>query len=435
MNESFKIDYEWLPSDDGDASERATLASLFINVGVRRVTDVEDTLARSVRPSARLSALRLAEWFAANWWRLLWEPSSDTYDWLAAHNARNVGHGYVWPDLSFSSDWQSVHVATRPSSVYGAEPIRYLNRIDYELPISEFEKGVDDFVNGTIARLHSVGETNTNLSALWDEVMEERDDPDLSQQRALEACMGYDPDEAPSGLLDSLLDQMNSYGKSAMREVAAACKDQAVSIATDIHGEAHRNGMTVSVPNYGEIRARIATPLVSFDAPWRRAEHAAAIARKVWGVNPPISTEELCELLSIQESSLAEEESGKWSLLIAGFRDDANTNSDSFHVLLNKPRETSRRFDLARIVGDHIAADANDMLLPGTRCYTSRQKFQRAFAQEFLCPFDTLRDHPNMNAPDDDDIQDAADYFSVSPLMIQTTLVNKGVLHRYTLAN
>ena len=73
--------------------------------------------------------------------------------------------------------------------------------------------------------------------------------------------------------------------------------------------------------------------------------------------------------------------------------------------------------------------------MPGTNCYTNRQKFQRAFAQEFLCPFDALREYPNMNAPDSYDIQDAADYFNVPPLMVQTTLVNKGVLHRDTLAN
>ena len=435
MNESFKIDYEWLPSDDGDASEQATLASLLIDVGQWRVTQVEDTLAKSVHSSARLSALRLAEWFAANWWRLLWDPRANTYDWLAAHNTRNVGYGYVWPDLSFTSDWQSVHVAARPSSVSGVEPIRYLNRIDYDLPISKFEKGVDDFVNVTVARLHSVGETDTDLSALWSEVMEERGDPDLSQQRALEACMGYDPDDAPSGLLDKLIGQMNSYGKSAMREMVAACKDQAVSIAPSIHTEARRNGMTVSVPNCDEIRDRSATPLLGFDAPWRRAEHTAAIAREVWGVKPPISTDELCDLLSIRQSSFLNGNFSAKSPLIAGFRDYADADSDSFHISLNRPRETSRRFDLARLVADHISADENDTLLPGTRCYTSRQKFQRAFAQEFLCPFGALREYPNMNAPDNYDIQDAADYFNVPPLMIQTVLVNKGVLHRDTLPN
>ena len=303
------------------------------------------------------------------------------------------------------------------------------------MPISQFKKGVDDFVNGTIARLHSVGETGTDLSALWSEVMEERGDPDLSQQRALEACMGYDPDDAPTGLLDKLLGQMNSYGKSAMREVAAACKDQSVSIAADIHGETLSKGMTVSVPNCDEIRDRFATQSHVSDSPRQLAERAAAIAREVWGVKPPISTERLCDLLSIRQSSFLNGNFSAKSPLIAGFRDDANADSDSFLISLNRPRETSRRFDLARLVADHIAADSNDTLLPGTRCYTSRQKFQRAFAQEFLCPFDTLREYSNMDAPDVDDIQDAADDFNVSYQVIQTTLVNKGVLHKDALVN
>ena len=225
MSESFKIDCEWLTSDYGDASERATLADIVINVGQWNATEVEDTLEKRFRSTVRLSALRLAEWFAANWWRLLWEPrgdNADTYDWLAAHNTRNVGYGYVWPNLSFSSDWQSVHVAARPSSVSKVAPIRYLNHFDHPLPISEFEKGVDDFVNGTIARLHSVGETDTELSALWNEVLEERRDPQMSLYRALEACMGYDPDEAPTGLVYNLLEQSPYDVEQAARDVPAS---------------------------------------------------------------------------------------------------------------------------------------------------------------------------------------------------------------------
>ena len=94
---------------------------------------------------------------------------------------------------------------------------------------------------------------------------------------------------------------------------------------------------------------------------------------------------------------------------------------------------TSRRFALARLVGDHVYSDAQEILLPATHAKTVRQKFQRAFAQHFLCPIDDLLGFLNTDDPDDEMIEDAADEFDVSPLMIKTTLVNHGVLHRQAL--
>lgn len=71
-----------------------------------------------------------------------------------------------------------------------------------------------------------------------------------------------------------------------------------------------------------------------------------------------------------------------------------------------------------------------ERLLPATDTQTFRQKFQRAFAQAFLYPFDALQDKLGTKTPDDDDIADAAEYFQVSPLLVRHVLVNKGVLER-----
>ncbi|MDD3449040.1 MAG: hypothetical protein PHF72_08440, partial [Gammaproteobacteria bacterium] len=88
---------------------------------------------------------------------------------------------------------------------------------------------------------------------------------------------------------------------------------------------------------------------------------------------------------------------------------------------------------LARLVADHIYRSAGDRLLPATDARTARQKFQRAFAQEFLCPFTALSDFLGSTEPTDDRIEEAADLFNVSPLLVKTTLVNRGVLGREVL--
>ena len=431
MSSSFSIDYEWLPSNHGDVSERWTVAALVMNVGPWCATEVEDIFAKTVRSSARLSALHLAEWFAANWWRLLWEPRVDTYSWRVSHKVGSAGYGYVWPDMSFSSDWQSIHIRSRPTARWEAEPIRYLNHFDHLVSMSEFERGVEDFVNGTIARLSNAQNGQSSLSKLWNEVTYERLNPESSELRILEACMGYGPDEAPAGLLDNLQQHMDSFGASAIKEMAAAYKDQAVGHLMDLWGSADHYGIVVHVPQCDDIRSRINAETDDSDIPWKRAERAAKIARDIWDLAPPVSTRMFCELLGISQDGFLEDQPDAWGPFMAGFRDSAA--SDNFHISLNRKYRTSRRFDLVRLLADHLVTTEEDRLLPGTRSKTSRQKFQRAFAQEFLCPFDALTDHVISETPNSDEIYDAAQYFDVSPIVVHTTLVNKGVLGRESL--
>ena len=61
---------------------------------------------------------------------------------------------------------------------------------------------------------------------------------------------------------------------------------------------------------------------------------------------------------------------------------------------------------------------------------TERQKFQRAFAQGFLCPFDDLRAYINTDEPGEDDIHAAARHFHVSERLIEATLISNHVIDR-----
>lgn len=67
--------------------------------------------------------------------------------------------------------------------------------------------------------------------------------------------------------------------------------------------------------------------------------------------------------------------------------------------------------------------------MPVTRAKTARQKLQRAFAAELLCPSQALQDMLPQD-PEDDDVEGAARHFEVSPLLVRTSLVNKGLLPR-----
>ena len=427
MTNPFSIEYRWLRGEYGEAAERLTLAELSILVDGLCATQVDDVLARTVRNSARLSAVRLAEWITANWWRLLWEPKADTYSWRASHRVGNAGHGYVWPDLSFSSDWHSVLISTRPTASWTVEPIRYLNHFDRSITISQFQRGLDEFIGGTIARLSSFPDTKSDLMAAWDEVLAERQSPEVSKVRTLEAAMGYDPDEAPSGLVGALRRQMGEYGPSAVQEVAASSKEQAAVHLQEVCKDANSSGIMVEVPDWDGIYHQFKAAADPVDVPWKRAEKAAQIARETWQLDGPVSTDTLADLFGLKLND-PQGHVPTSKPLFAGVRDCDNPSR--FTVSWSSNHPTSRRFALSRLVGDHIDASQEERLLPGTRSATSRQKFQRAFAQAFLCPFDELTQYLGVGMPSIDDVHDAAEHFDVSPLLIETTLVNKGVMDR-----
>ena len=121
MDTRFHIDFDWLgPADSSDA-DRVTFAALSIRVGGRVATRVLDSITKAECHSTHISAFRLAIWFAANWWRLRWEPekSEIDIDWEMSHKMGAVGGGYLWPNLTVSSDGEEmidIHSRrTRPS--------------------------------------------------------------------------------------------------------------------------------------------------------------------------------------------------------------------------------------------------------------------------------------------------------------------------------
>ena len=81
------------------------------------------------------------------------------------------------------------------------------------------------------------------------------------------------------------------------------------------------------------------------------------------------------------------------------------------------------------MLGDVIWSD-NNALGPVSAAKSVRQKFQRAFAQSFLCPFADLEEYIENDQPTDEDIHAAAHHFHVSELMVQSLLVNKDVMAR-----
>ena len=429
MSEGFEIQYEWLPRAADASLDGLTSAALSIMLNGVCVTEVEDRLANVTRPAARLSAWRMAQWLAGNWWRLRWEPEPirPTLDWKMSHNLASASGGYLWPSLTFGSDGETILIRSQASPPSCREPVRYLRDNRALVAADDFERVIDNFVAAVIAKLPDQVEETDDLVDLWAEIAAERKDPDLYALRQLEARLGHDPDEAPATLIDGLLAARRAYGADAVLEMAAASHDQALDhLGTLVQGIG-RSSAVARVSDYDIIRDRYTRQAGPSAAPWQRGVAAAQVARKTWNLpSGPARTDTLADLFGVNIENRPVENLP----ISAGLRDSA---PDGIRISLNQRPLTGRRFALARLVADHIATPQDEILLPLTRARTSRQRLQRAFAQEFLCPFTELQDFLGAGLPGDDDIDDAAEHFEVSPLTIRTTLVNRGVMERETL--
>mgnify|MGYP000222865382 CR=1 FL=1 len=438
MKQRFSFEFDWLSHELGDAIERCTAANVGIRVGDLYFTELEDMAAKTVRRWMRVSANTLALWLAGNWWRLRWEPErrESVSDWRMSHCIAAAGGGYVWPSLFFCSDGYTVRLDSKVSECCNF-PVHYLRGATKTMSARDFEAGVDSFIGAVIARLIANNIHDAELIALWRDVQQERHDPALAAYRKMEALLGFDADECPDEIIQKLDALAGQYGRSSIEEMAAAGDSDTILYEIDeLVTQGQSIAQPITIPSCTDIRIRMKEKNARQHAqPWQRAEAVAEIVRNAWDIGPrdPISTETFSNVVELDPAFLATSGEEKDALpMSVGFR--SQERQDSMLVALHRKPITSRRFALARIIGDYFYTVPEDRFLPATNAATVRQKFQRAFAQELLCPYEALISIVGEHPSDDDAIEDAAVMFEVSPLLVKTTLVNKGVLERECLS-
>jgi Zn-dependent peptidase ImmA (M78 family) len=438
MKESLKIECEWWGSSNGGKDfSQVCRGAIGISLDEEWLTRLEDSWGNTVRNRLNASAYTLAAWFAGNWWRLRWEPetpnSRNDIDWRLSHSMASAGDGFCWPSILFASDGETIAIASQATRGRALGPVRYLNEVSSRITAQEFERSVDTFMTLVLSRLNSEGFGSSELAGLWAEVIKERGDPALTQWRRLEAMCGFDPGEAPASLVEMLVRDTGNLGGMALEEVAAEGRHSTAEVldeilklaaAKDVRG--FGGGFRGSLPKLGVNRE----PDQGV-RPWQRATKLARLARQKWGLgSEPITNDRLADLLGTSPTMFDGGARGTSPMPLA-LRD---ADDDKVDIYLNRAHPTSRRFAASRLIGDSLLDSGGGRLIPATNAKTARQQFQRAFAQEFLCPFEALKAKMPATEPDEDDIAEAAAYFDVSTRVIETTLVNKGELDRESLA-
>lgn len=427
----FKIS-DWLVSGNDSPEYRQTMAMLELHVGNTNLMKNQDIWSTTIHEFALLSAYPLALWLASSWWRLHWEPLPargvhPTVDWRIAHELGAANHGFVWPQVIFASDREVMQVWAVPSIADNNQSVKYLNgfEIPENITLPSFQRGVEDFISAVLHRLDAVGCRNNELAGIWQLIQEERSDPESAKYRRVEAEMGYDPDECPEELIKKALSLDWKVGTAALSEL------------TPIYGKSATEQPLAAIEEIAESPGIVGTPAVprlSMDSgapaeivPWKRAVAAAAALRdKLGNLQDRIDNATLSDLLGLRAADVEQWSPARRSEATVAVPVPCATNQ--FKFIPRKKHPIAKRFELARLIGDYLLTEQTErQWLTSTDLRTSRQKFQRAFAAEFLCPIASLRAFLN-NDYSEPATEDAADHFQVSKTTIDSLLVNNGLM-------
>ncbi len=410
--------------EDEPLEDGLTLSDIEIVAAGTLMTEAVDERSARLRRGGTLSAYHLAEWLAWHWWRLRWEPArlgtaqAGELGWQRAHCLGGIGGGWLWPNVTFVSDGTRMVLRSEPSSDAPAEPLRYLGGRGAAVPATAWEQGVDAFFEDVLARLDKGGLGQTDLARMSAELREERDDAELTAYRKIEARLGFDIDGADPNAVEAIFDAGTSLGQEAMAEVAAD-----TSMSAERFQDAAKQCGHPSRPADSPRRIR-GVGYGDAKPPWQVGVDAARRLRKREALGDgPLADKRLAELCAIGRNALQRRPKAD-----AGIAFALNVGSAD-RVVLRSNWRTGRRFEAARLLGDRLIVNGGEPLRPATAAFTYRQKMQRAFAAELLCPIDALVKHLD-DLADENRQQTAADHFEVSAWTVASLLANNGYLER-----
>jgi hypothetical protein len=420
----------WMAPGIGEPEISGTMSLLEIYAGETKLTKNQNIWSQSIHDHILVSTYPLAMWFLQSWWRLIFEPLPSygcipTIDWRMAHEMGAANQGFVWPKVVFTSDSEEIHVWATPSGDECQQSVRYINglRTPVSVPIKKFQQSITDFVLEVVNRLDAINVSCSELSELWGIISEEQQNPEISTYRKLEALMGFDPDECDEEIMRYAIELNSKYGEETLSELApvygkSTDTEPLKFIEHFIDAAGVKGKPSLVLPNTTKTKRMKL-------APWQNAVNDAQFVRKQIGnEKEPINTDSLFDLLGIASKDIDKWRPEGRSKASVGIP----TGDQSIKFVPRKKHPISKRFELARYLGDYIHTH-RDRWLTNTDLGTARQKYQRAFAAEFLCPFNGLKEFLQDDFSEDA-IDDAAENFDVSQQTTTSLLANNGLIDR-----
>ena len=429
---ALRFTLEWVPMTNRDGTEIAhTAARLSLHVGPINLTTNRNVWSDTIHESVLVSAYPLALWLAANWWRLHWEPllapgTPVGLDWRKAHEMEAAGYGFVWPHSLWVSDGEAMHiwaVAARTQD-RKRKVVHYLKGTGgpVSVPLKEFTEGAEDFLAATVWRLkvRTRRYPDCALRRLWDGLCEDRGRVKRAEWRRFEAELGFALGQCPNGLMEKALALKDAMGRAVSELLPAYGKAAGLAFAPleALAGTPGVAGRPTDPRSPGQ-------KTIPQGASWSQAAITACEIRVAIGVTDgALEDKVLYELLGITKEAANTPSLGAHARAAVGIP----ALPGEYRILAREGDRPTRRFEWARLFADFLLPEeARGAWLASTDLMTWRQKYQRAFAAEILCPIEALKAYLNGNTSAAG-VDLAARDFGVPVDIVEAVLAYNGIL-------
>ncbi|HKI00830.1 MAG TPA: ImmA/IrrE family metallo-endopeptidase [Thermoanaerobaculia bacterium] len=423
------LDFEWIDPAEAKGPElRATWASLKISLEGNEITRLFDGASRSVRSRLFLPLYPLAEWIATHWWFLLVEvetpgrSTSDHYD--KRHNIRYGSEGFALPSLTIQPMGERIRLAWQPARL-DAQNLEFMASGSAYIPEFELRQTLSDFIAAVLGRLHDHGIENTLLEEEWNGI--QAIDSQEQEFCSVVASLGLDPytlseqeQEKIMRVSERLpLSLWPDFFELADFSVLSEQADQVL----DAVSSSRRN--KTDLASLKSLRQEIRADKVTQRPPWEQGYEFARELRQRLNLNG----ERLSTLSSLEKalgvpSRKLDSAIIRIASLPGAFNALVATNARESPVFtVPQRRGDATRFALCRALFEYLTTPAGEPLLV-TGARSERQKRNRAFAAEFLVPRDLLRGALPSQTVGDEEIDDLAAAFGVSPSVVRHQIEN-----------
>ena len=431
------FEFDWVDSEGIRGAELSeTWAALKITARDSVVTRIQDERAKTLRDFVFVPLYPLAEWLATNWWFLASEYQNpdrqNDREFRRRHFLSANREGYAFPDLEVISSGTRTTLAWKRYAPQWTR-VEFIGQGHTSVDGLEFRDACSGLIDSVIRRLYSRGVEDTLLQQEWDAIQETEICQEEVEFCETAAGLGWDPydlDESQRDAILSLADEFGDFVGEAVQALdASALSVQSSAIASAIRN-ARQNGLPLNSLRNFTIDFRRD---VKDAPPWNVGYNWARKLRSELSLDgrPLPSMATLAMALGEEESVIDGAARPVATLnrvpLVDGL---VAVNQDESASFAFRPAgEHSRRFNFCRALGEYLASPQTGSLV--TKSHSERQQFNRAFAAEFLAPSGALKAKVSRSVVHDDEIDELAGEFGVSPFVIRHQLENHRIAEVY----
>lgn len=426
---NLNIHFEWEDPCGARGPElRATWARLTILVDKTPVTRVLDRRSHSVRTAIYGPLYPLAEWVATHWWALLHEVETPgtqrqgTYP--ERHNLAFAQEGFALPELEFVSCGQEMILRWNTADATRAN-VSFLESGSLIVPTVEVREELTRFISGVVARLDAEKVSGTLLQQEWDSILA----CDAEERAFCEtaASLGLDPFALDDADRARLVNAHAALAPEVSDEFLAAVDFQTIADAYDSLQDSIKQikQSTTSLRGIEDLRRN--HPSIDRSVkPWGQGYEFARALRAQLGLNGTI----LHDLNGLARAMQVDPTTLERAILTprqpqSTFDAVVGTNDQgSPGFVIVKRWEGSRKFALCRSLYEYLTGPQPHCVALVSKAHSDRQRANRAFAAEFLAPTSLLRQRIQGDMVAEEQLDDLAGQFGVSPWVIRHQIEN-----------